>query len=303
MPSLRIIYDLEGWAYANRARALQRYAPADFEVSVAPLLQPDGSADLAKAIGDAPMDLLFVLYNGPGRPRAIHAAVHERGWNPKLIGCWNAGWPLDLPDFPARYQEADLLIVNNRETWERLGCLPRTALCPNGVDLEIFRVHRAVASRPHRVLWLGSEYWRSVKGYDDILLPVQERLTSAGIPSDFRLVDSHRSEKRSPGEMADWYNTGTVFVCASQAEGTPNTALEAAACGCVVVSTRVGNMPELIRSGENGYLVERNVDSVLAAVRAAIDGYLRLAIQLQSDIQAWSWQGRAAAIFDVLRGG
>ena len=49
--------------------------------------------------------------------------------------------------------------------------------------------------------------------------------------------------------MAAWYDTGTVYVVASQFEGTPNPALEAASAGCVVVSTPVGNMPELIRDG------------------------------------------------------
>ncbi|MEO8601389.1 MAG: glycosyltransferase [bacterium] len=39
-------------------------------------------------------------------------------------------------------------------------------------------------------------------------------------------------------------------------EGTPNPALEAAACGCTVVSTPVGTLPELIRDAANGYLVE-----------------------------------------------
>jgi glycosyltransferase involved in cell wall biosynthesis len=148
---------------------------------------------------------------------------------------------------------------------------------------------------------VGSESQRELKGYDDCLVPLQERLTSMGIASDFRLVDSFGSAKRSQQVMAAWYNTGTILVCASQAEGTPNPGLEAAACGCVLVSTPVGNMTELVRSGQNGYLVERSVDSLLAGVLAAIDGYPRLAAQLQRDIQHWGWHTRSHAHFDAFR--
>jgi glycosyltransferase involved in cell wall biosynthesis len=101
--------------------------------------------------------------------------------------------------------------------------------------------------------------------------------------------------------MADWYNTGTVLVCASATEGTPNPGLEAAACGCTVVSTPVGNMPELIRSGENGYLVERRVDALLEGVRTAVADYPRLARQMLADIQDWGWDRRSAAYFRLFR--
>jgi sugar transferase (PEP-CTERM/EpsH1 system associated) len=47
-----------------------------------------------------------------------------------------------------------------------------------------------------------------------------------------------------------------VFALASLNEGISNTLLEAMACGLPVVSTAVGGTPELIRHGENGFLVE-----------------------------------------------
>src|SRR5438132_881901 len=99
--------------------------------------------------------------------------------------------------------------------------------------------------------------------------------------------------------MADWYNHGTGLVCASSAEGTPNPALEAAACGCTVVSTRVGNMPELIRHGRNGYLVQRSLRALLKAVRAACRNYPRLSAAMQTDIREWDWAKRSTEFFQT----
>jgi hypothetical protein len=37
VPTVRVIYDVDGWAYHRRALALQRQAPDDLDVSIAPL--------------------------------------------------------------------------------------------------------------------------------------------------------------------------------------------------------------------------------------------------------------------------
>jgi glycosyltransferase involved in cell wall biosynthesis len=110
---------------------------------------------------------------------------------------------------------------------------------------------------------------------------------------------------RSRSELVDWYNTGTIYVVASSSEGTPNPALEAAACGCVVVSTPVGNMPELIEPGVNGELVPQDVDALEAAIWSCQERYEEMAQAMQDRITGWDWRGRAAsyyALFDRLIG-
>lgn len=55
-----------------------------------------------------------------------------------------------------------------------------------------------------------------------------------------------------------------VFCLTSEREGMPNVVLEAMAAGLPVVATRVGGVPELVREGRNGFLVERGDDEALA---------------------------------------
>lgn len=296
MRTVRIIYDVDGWAYHHRAQALQRYAPPDFDVSIARLSRGD---DLGAALGEVESDLAFVV----SQPEVSRVArfLRARRWRTKLVTSWNSGWPLQIPAFYTSYRKAHGVIVNNATAWERVGRLPRTYLLPNGVDLDVFRVRVPIARRKPKVIWVGSEFGRRRKGYDTLVLPLAARLEKAGIECELLLVDSYGPDKRGREEMAEWYNSGTVLVCASSAEGTPNPALEAAACGCTVVSTPVGNMPELIRSGVNGYLVEREPDALFAAVREACVEYPRLAAEMQQDIRHWGWEERSAAFYETFR--
>lgn len=66
-----------------------------------------------------------------------------------------------------------------------------------------------------------------------------------------------------PGLMACF----DVFVIPSIAEGLSITTIEAMAAGLPVVAARVGGLPELVREGQNGYLVEpRDPDSLSKAL-------------------------------------
>ena len=57
-------------------------------------------------------------------------------------------------------------------------------------------------------------------------------------------------------EVAPYYAAFDAFVLPSGNEGTPVTTIEALAAGKPVVATRVGGVPDVVRDGEDGFLVD-----------------------------------------------
>ena len=62
--------------------------------------------------------------------------------------------------------------------------------------------------------------------------------------------------KVSHEDLPDYYNMSDVFVLPSEKEGVPMAILESLACGTPVVANSIGGIPDFLRNGENGKLLE-----------------------------------------------
>jgi hypothetical protein len=108
--------------------------------------------------------------------------------------------------------------------------------------------------------------------------------------------------------MLEFYHSIDVYVCASLTEGTPNPCLEASACGVPVVTTPVGNMPQLVRDGENGFLVGRDIGAIAEKLTMLKEPALRARLGRAARItaEAWDWRRHAeryhAMFEDILLG-
>lgn len=275
---LTILYDVEGWCYHSRALSLQKYAPDDFEVTVCKAGEYQGGADILFNLDYAYMvpvlDCIYVVsWNSDSKRRG------ER-WNRTV-------------------RQADFVVVNNRECWEARGRAKGTCCISNGVDTDIFRSIVPISERPHRIFWTGSANPKKGKGYD-ILKAAEPELNRLGFETAFFPVDGHDSKPFTQAEMVEQYNKSSYVVCMSESEGTPNTSLEGMACGCVLVTTAVGNALEFLC--DCCVFVNRSVDSLVMNMLDARAFREKLSESGLREIQKrWSYSVRASVYFGLFR--
>jgi glycosyltransferase involved in cell wall biosynthesis len=85
----------------------------------------------------------------------------------------------------------------------------------------------------------------------------------------------------SQTDVAPWMRGLDIYVNSSSSESFPNGLLEAMACGCCVIGSKVGGIPELITHGQDGLLFDSAKQEELAAMlcQAATDDGLRVRLR------------------------
>ncbi len=188
--------------------------------------------------------------------------------------------------------------ANNVALWRVLQKYRSDIECiPNGVDSEFFCPNSAVFdSSCLKIGWTGNKD-RAEKNYETILRPVRKRLKGSGIQ-----VLVHGTRKSDPSsslwsrsQMREFYRGLSFFLVVSSYEGTPNPALEAASCGVPIITTKVGNMPELVSEGSNGFFVECKADNIIACLKSlrnlSPERYERMRVEIRNSIKEyWTWE-------------
>jgi len=192
-----------------------------------------------------------------------------------------------------------------RDDLVSLGVAPRERFVVVRVGIELEQ--RVAAERDgrgesRRVLGIGPDRFAvgwigrmtGVKRTDDVLRAFR-RLRDRGVDACLCMIgdgpDRPAVERRAhelglmrdtfflgyQEEVAPFYAAFDAMILPSINEGTPVSAIEALAAGRPVVATRVGGVPDVIREGEDGFLVEPgDVDGLAERLaRLAADPELR----------------------------
>jgi glycosyltransferase involved in cell wall biosynthesis len=156
---------------------------------------------------------------------------------------------------------------------------------PNVVDTSVFAPapieQRNASDAPHIVVTRNLEHLYGNDLAIDALAKVRQvfpraRLTIAGSGPELEplrrqaaargLAEAvHFAGRLETQDVVELYRSADVALNPSRADNTPNSVLEAAACGLPVVSTRVGGVPFLVEHGVSAWLVEPESANAIAA--------------------------------------
>ncbi len=107
-------------------------------------------------------------------------------------------------------------------------------------------------------------------------------------------------------ELLQCYSDSDVVVLPSRNEGWGLSLMEAMACGKPTVATRVGGIPELVRDGVDGVLVDPGDTARLAEAITGLlrDGDMRsrMGAAGRERVAAFSWTETARATLDAYKG-
>jgi glycosyltransferase involved in cell wall biosynthesis len=286
-PTILIIVDKPNWAHDHKTRNIQRVLGNEYRI-IKKYQAEVTESDLEQA------DLIQVYY-WMQIPRMEHLeAILRRHTNKLLIGiCSHFELEGERRDAGFSWlRQARAVFVHNQLLYQEVRPHLDVPIfyTPNGVDTSFFVPGPARQRHGNlRVGWTGSltNQGPEQRGFNNLIVPAVASVDGC------ELITAIREERwRSHEEMIEYYHSLDVYLCASRHEGTPNPCLEAASCGIPIVTTYVGNMPELIRPGVNGYFVEPTVADIARVLKILRDNEahrIELGKSIRASILTWDW--------------
>lgn len=268
-----------------------------------------------------------------GRALRRPVVITLRGYEAEL-----ASYALRRPQLRFALSRARVIAVSDslRQLAGDLGVQQeRARVIPNAVDASLFHPRDKRAARAHldlpqdRTILLSVGAFVEGKGHERVLdglarivarrsdllyvaignsgghhsrlVAIRRRVRAEGLEKHVRLEVA-----RPHDEMPWWMAAADLFCLATRREGWCNAIMEALACGLPVVTTRVGGNPEIVRDGDDGFLVPCFDAAAFAdaVVRGLDHGWDRAAIAQRA--AARSWDDTASAVIAELhlaRGG
>jgi glycosyltransferase involved in cell wall biosynthesis len=254
---------------------------------------PDNQRMIKDAVESSHFVSKIVTSSSIGRERLIHFGIPE-----SLITNIPLGIDLDMFS-PGK--ESDRETMRNRlgipddsiciGSFQKDGVGWSEGLEPKlikGPDLFLDAVERIAASRRIFVLLTGP-----ARGY------VKSGLEKLGVPYAHTYLNNYL-------DIVPYFRCLDLYLVTSRDEGGPKAILECMATGIPIISSRVGMAPDIIQSGENGFMVEvGDTDGVeLAAEQLMSDPNLRanvIANGIQTAV-SYSWSSIAKRYFEEVYG-
>lgn len=167
---------------------------------------------------------------------------------------------------------AERVICLGKDTFEFYKKFGKCIIIPNGIDTGKFKSVKG--KRENNLIFVGR--FTQQKAPDKIIKAMSSlpeyNLDIIGLGPLQQEVENLCSERKNcrilgyktQQQLPPLLNKASFIVIPSEFEGLPIAMLEAMACGCIPIATKVGDIADVIKDGKNGFLLENNKPETIA---------------------------------------
>ncbi|HAF61732.1 MAG TPA: glycosyl transferase family 1 [Anaerolineaceae bacterium] len=199
----------------------------------------------------------------------------------------------------------------------------KTYVIPNGINLKLYH-NFSTCSKGSRnsknIVFVGRLH--PIKGVQYLLRAMQKILDEA--PNAFLTIVGDGDDRKQLERLAEDLNISShvefigqvpseavpeyicradIFVLPSLSESFGIVNLEAMACGLPIVASRVDGIPDVIKDGVNGYLVDaKNPDSIAEKVLLLLKNdrvRTKISTNNREEVRKYSWECVTVALYDI----
>ncbi len=290
-PRVLMVADVEGWGAWTRGRYIKKHLSDEFHFDMVTIQEFQDCKDIWHDEYDVYYMLLHILMRYPfvqelARKKRTLATVTS---GQLLKPGWGRNQAAQIKVFKTMMRNVDTLIVNNllvKPFTEKHFTGSRVRYGPRGVDPDVFKFINYPMDEIFTVNYVGKPV--AQKGLEKYIRPLCKSVNAR------LLVNSRNWENAlSERDMAKFYNRGNAYIVASTIDGTPNPALEAASCGRSIISNHIGNMPEFIEDGVNGFLIPFEIKAYAEKLQFLMDNR-KVAREMgqnarETVLKEWTW--------------
>lgn len=325
---IAIIYDVDGWAFHNIAKEIQKNIKGDYIVDIFPKSVFDHNVVRLMFLAKQ-YDLVHILWRGmlsELEGEYINGYIRSLGFSKEEFFrkyVFNANITTSVYDhnflndsefwitkcflkYSKSYTVSSAKLMDIYNNQDRIDKKPSLEIT-DGVDLNKFVPKnldrlRNISDRTINIGWVGNSKFKDSENDDDlkgvrkIIIPAIDELINEGYNVKRKFADRNEGYI-SHENMPNYYNSIDLYICASKEEGTPNPILESMACGVPIISTDVGIVTEAFGEKQKKYILntrtkEELKKKIIQLISQPAETWIELSKENLNQIQNWSWENK-----------
>lgn len=159
-------------------------------------------------------------------------------------------------------------IVVEKSFMQKLGVPGKTAVIPCGIDFSVFYPMDKQAARQHVGISPGEQLGLFSSRFDNPVKNYPLAKQAMDLVPGVRLIEM---KGMSRPEVNYWMNACDFLLLTSFSEGSPQVVKEALACNLPVISTPVGDVPDLAKQVSNICITSYDADAIARQIREVLN--------------------------------